>query len=429
LKNKILNSLKSKFLHSFSNNKKMKKLFLLLVCVLSSAETKLTNKTETCASEQTNKYLTIDYDDKKKGIKNYSFRKFKNFTELVLGCNQTYNKSLLNAVRFIPGKQMLLNNDEFRLEKLFKIDSDYKMEITFTFRNFGGLVLTNLRPSKSFFPEYNDLLFEVSRLDLYLNSQTKLKSSQCNRETFENLTSLIRNFPNVIFFNTAYPREGLCSFIFSDTQEVLTFGDVINSLLIQNRLTFIETNSTILPLKKIVFLAIEVHYESLRTELLYRDLFLNIKYFKVMNILNGIESGLLRKFIFLNEIIFELVNFKAFLHGENTKWMLDINVRVPRQVNMHDKINIQKYIKNTLYVTINFPRYPSAFSKPYVYPSEDICLFKDFPHTRLVMPLLNPFRFINCTCTLMWLQQYYFLFFDYIKKDSVRFIKAAPSTE
>ncbi len=242
------------------------------------------------------------------------------------------------------------------------------------------------------------------------------------------MTSFIGNFPSVIFF-TAYPPEGLCSFIFSDTQAVLTFGNVINSLLIQNRLTFIETNSTVMPLKNIGFLAIEVHYESLRSELLYKDLFLNIRNFKLINILNGIESGLLRKFILLNEIMFELANFKAFLHGGNTKWLLEINVRVPRQVNMQDTLNIEKYIKKRLYLTINFLRYPSAFNKAYVYPSEDICLFKDFPHTRLVMPILNPFRFINCTCTLKWLQQHYFLFFNYMNKDSARFIIAAPSTE
>ena len=51
------------------------------------------------------------------------------------------------------------------------------------------------------------------------------------------------------------------------------------------------------------------------------------------------------------------------------------------------------------------------FSTYYSFPNEDICLFKDFPHSQLVLPLIiydaSRFEYIECTCTLVWLQQYF----------------------
>jgi hypothetical protein len=41
-----------------------------------------------------------------------------------------------------------------------------------------------------------------------------------------------------------------------------------------------------------------------------------------------------------------------------------------------------------------------------VYPNEDLCLFKNFPHERLVYPMLIPGKQLECTCTLYWLQSY-----------------------
>ena len=52
----------------------------------------------------------------------------------------------------------------------------------------------------------------------------------------------------------------------------------------------------------------------------------------------------------------------------------------------------------------------SSFDPIYEYPDEDICNFRDFPHDRLVFPVLVPGRILNCTCTLYWLQKYAHLY-------------------
>ena len=51
---------------------------------------------------------------------------------------------------------------------------------------------------------------------------------------------------------------------------------------------------------------------------------------------------------------------------------------------------------------INF----ASFNKIYLYPDEDICYFKDFPHKRLVIPYIYTTEEINCTCSLKWIYLY-----------------------
>ncbi len=59
----------------------------------------------------------------------------------------------------------------------------------------------------------------------------------------------------------------------------------------------------------------------------------------------------------------------------------------------------------------------------YTYPEEDICYFKDFPHSKLVLPILKPNNNVSsCTCTQLYLIQYSYLFkdqFDY----SLRYVQ------
>ena len=58
----------------------------------------------------------------------------------------------------------------------------------------------------------------------------------------------------------------------------------------------------------------------------------------------------------------------------------------------------------------------------YSYPNEDLCLFKDFPHQRLVVPILRPNTKSECTCTELFLIQYsnkYTDFIDYLNKNVV----------
>jgi hypothetical protein len=47
----------------------------------------------------------------------------------------------------------------------------------------------------------------------------------------------------------------------------------------------------------------------------------------------------------------------------------------------------------------------------YEYPDEDFCLFHHFPHNKLVYPLIDPGRKVNCSCTIIWLTKSTLLFY------------------
>jgi hypothetical protein len=51
----------------------------------------------------------------------------------------------------------------------------------------------------------------------------------------------------------------------------------------------------------------------------------------------------------------------------------------------------------------------------YDYPDEDFCLFKYFPHSKLVFPIVKSNIELNCTCTIAWLIQYWRFSFKDIK--------------
>lgn len=42
-------------------------------------------------------------------------------------------------------------------------------------------------------------------------------------------------------------------------------------------------------------------------------------------------------------------------------------------------------------------------NRSYEYPDEDFCLFKNFPHEKLVFPIIHSRESLNCSCTLLWL--------------------------
>ena len=46
----------------------------------------------------------------------------------------------------------------------------------------------------------------------------------------------------------------------------------------------------------------------------------------------------------------------------------------------------------------------------YEFPDEDACLFRDFPHEKLVYAMIEPGKVLKGTCTLKWLEMYSHLY-------------------
>ena len=56
-----------------------------------------------------------------------------------------------------------------------------------------------------------------------------------------------------------------------------------------------------------------------------------------------------------------------------------------------------------------------GITSKYIYPNEDLCLFKDFPHKQLVIPSIFSLEEIECSCTLIWLMQNYKIIVEHSK--------------
>ena len=97
---------------------------------------------------------------------------------------------------------------------------------------------------------YKTSLFnlQTSKLEIYFDNE-KTSTHECNTNAFRNRTSHMQSFSILAFTNVAYVQRGLCPLVFKSkmTQRIL-FQSIVNSLIIQNRLTFLPiVNSSSTP--------------------------------------------------------------------------------------------------------------------------------------------------------------------------------------
>ena len=82
-------------------------------------------------------------------------------------------------------------------------------------------------------------------------------------------------------------------------------------------------------------------------------------------------------------------------------------------MNISNHIEFKNNIHQAKY--IQFIQYEISFiNRIYSYPIEDICIFKDFPHSQLVVLSIHLGQKpkVKCSCTLIWLLQYSHLFLN-----------------
>jgi hypothetical protein len=151
---------------------------------------------------------------------------------------------------------------------------------------------------------------------------------------------------------------------------------------------------------KIVFINSDVG--KLDSALLDKYIFQYITSLSFINVyLSQIEAGLFRDFKYLKSLAFELNNFREFI--QDLSWLNDLNVAF-KDIN-YDSLNsvnlTQTYKLNQMELLL------SDIKMDYDYSDDQFCLFKNFPHTKLVYPAISSKKSLNCTCSLIWLIQFY----------------------
>ena len=180
------------------------------------------------------------------------------------------------------------------------------------------------------------------------------------------------------------------------------FTDIINSLLVKNRLIFAQSANQSFALDTLKMVYVELSYETLSSSLLNERLFANMNTLIIVGILNSIHDNLFQRFAKLKVLMLKINNLNDFFHNDH-KWLASLNSNV--QVRLNNKKDVHAQILQRKYFIFNIlsSKVFESFLNVYEYPDEDLCLFKQFPHEHLVFPFIYPEVELACTCTLKWI--------------------------
>ena len=364
-------------------------------------------------SDMPSKYLMLKLHNEFTQDEQYNltlFTNFRAFSDLfILDCNQTYDTPT-EYVEFAPLIPILVNAS-FSLDKILnstQINSIQSLQLA----SIMGVdiqyevAIKQTKPIKSL-----DLIMFFSKLDIYSNGHLLVNESTCELATFNNSSNFFEPFLGVLFKRVIYPKS-LCPLIFWRTHlSEVRFGDITNSFLEKNRLNFthiahIKSDFLV----KVFVLQLELYQERLTSSLMIKFLFRHLFELKIYGIVDDIQYDLFKDFSRLQNIDLLISDFKGLFHKGN-KWLSHLNSEV--NVDLSNASDIESHMGRMLRLRFQYPKQLVSFDTVYDYPDEDLCYFKNFPHHRLVYPIVVPGRNINCTCTLVWLKYYSHLYEPY----------------
>ena len=277
---------------------------------------------------------------------------------------------------------------------------------------------------------YEVVLLNVSKIDFLSNPFAVFNASLTNRITiadsvfelaYENNTinstvcsdlaqneifiSLVETSSSLILDNTLFSAYPYCQFFFN--QANLEYFKVMN-MNSTNKLQFFDSNLVNLRddfISTVSEFVIEESDFNLSSNLLDKFVFKNIYIFRILkSFLRDVQNDLFKSFSYLRIIEIQAYNFMEFVqftlnnNSNNTSWLSYLNINISVDLTNQLDFNNNKEYKMQLYLT--------DLNETYLYPEEDFCLFKDFPHSKLVVPKINTKPNLECTCTLLYLLKY-----------------------
>ena len=336
------------------------------------------------------------------------FINFNSYSQLVLGCNQTYNIS--KTLIFLPKYEILIDRS-LKIDKICNQMQINKIKLIM----FSYIKGVDIQLAPFVIQSNIIMVIYYSKLDAYSNGE-RISSTECNLNTYNNSNNFFNSVGLLKLTQVRYPLY-LCPFLFGDSKLIqIIFEDITNSFLTKNRLNFNEVNRSDITMKHLIAAELKLVYEHLTSANFNRALFKRVKILTLSGVLTSIQRDLFEEFHFLKYISFQIENFRQFFHESQNKWMNHLNLNVNLNLTDLKSLKDDNYDKMIM-LKFQYLKNFVSFTPIYDYPNEDICLFKDFPHERLVYPVIIPGRRLACTCTLVWLQKYYYLYKPEINDD------------
>ena len=325
------------------------------------------------------------------------FSNFYEFSELSMNCDQTYNAT--SFLLFLP-KYSCLMDKSFSIEKLF----NETQAISFVnIVNLNGIDINNPIPYKT--SNNINLGIFLSVFNIY-KGKDLIEFSTCSYNYYDETSTFLNSVQALSLITVSYPSFWCPYFFRNSSLFQLHFSEITNSFLYKNRLNFVELNLTnnshSIQLNSLYTLSFNLNYEILNKKMLSKNLFLNSKELVIEGVLNGIQIDIFKEFKALKFIEFRIDNMRDFFHQGNT-WMIYLSFYKNYSLTSVTKTEVKR---SFLFLGFKYLKHLVSFNKIYEYPNEDICLFKEFPHHRLVYPVMTPGKELECTCTLYWLQKY-----------------------
>ena len=337
---------------------------------------------------------------------------FKEIQQLNISCGQLNNLDFnISFLGLLPTENHFLLDLNFNIRSLvssFLFNDNY---ILVAMHNLKGFNL-NDQISDTMIVEHNidSFMFKNSYFDFYMNATQLITKELCVRSNFEH--SPVFNVGESWSF-TGFYSKNVCTFVFmKSTFTDISFYEISNSFIYKNQLEFLSINeSDHFDLPNLVSLSLFVSYEHITSRLVNTNMFKHLRTIYLIGYFYDIQADLFVDFKRLKVAHIEADNLGVFFsHG--IEWMSHLNSDLNQSLSQKTTTKDQKPVKlsaRSIYLIFydnqNYER-NHLVKLDYSYPEEDFCLFRDFPHSQLVYPIIDTLHLKACTCTLSWLVKY-----------------------
>ena len=379
--------------------------YILFIVMVQLGSTDLTRDPNECKT-WAKKHIIIDNTS----VETLSIATIKcnDFTELNHSCNQNTTPFNITMLYLYQTHEILIDNNIDLRYILSMFQFSLKPNIALHKLKGFNQVLTENRPVNSF--ETYMIMSMYSNFAFYKN-RTLVSPKDCSYKNFNpKMGSFFGSMEVILFSINTFYTQIVCPYVFMNSRlNVIVFDGISNSLIFVNRLEFVDINETqSLHTQSLQTIALNFYFEQVTHKILNRLVFRQVKFLFLEGIIYSFQTDLFQHFKKLKRLIIEVINLQSFLHTGIT-WANSLNSDLNE-----DPMRVSKYLKiSKRAILLEFIDMSKIFSKTYDYPNEDLCLFKDFPHRQLVMPLILAEKdSFQCTCTISWLMQYTHSYLD-----------------
>jgi hypothetical protein len=326
------------------------------------------------------------------------------------------NKNYNFLLKIYVQKSTLFNNDidMKNVLEIFQTGSVHYMS-KILFQNINGFNFNSKNHSLYFAQKTYQILFTNTLFEFYFK-QTFIGKEICKHLLEDK--EYVNHFGSIrylLFAENTFYKSKICPYVFAENNlNQLTFTHLSDSFIFENKLEFLQlyNNGSQIEFNPHLYqLTLSAYNYPMNGKILDKNIFRNVQILFLEGSLRQIQSDLFVTFSRLKFLQINIVSSLRDFYHSGTEWMSNLNTNVNDYTNLESRQLTQSQLRNEVFI-VQFRQEASITQHIYEYPNEDLCLFRDFPHKRLVFPSFIFDKNISCSCTLIWLITFYNVYFE-----------------